>query len=125
MTITKCEGEGCPRKKICLRYTAPEGHLQKYTKFDPVDCKHFIGTFEDRPNEPGLYSLKYYVQDEKFAQGKGAYTTSIYAASWADAQRQADELGMELEGQIISSTPADPFGPEDDSQQWWKNPGGQ
>ncbi len=48
----------------------------------------------DRPNEPGTYAVRYRV-------GSSAFGARILATSWADAHRQADELGVELDGLIV------------------------
>jgi len=53
---------------------------------------------EDRPNDLGRYGLTYFVLNEDGS--KSPFSTSISAVSWADAQRQADDLGMKLYGKI-------------------------
>lgn len=62
---------------------------------------------EDRPNEPGIYSVKYFVKDDRFASGLCAYESKILAISWGHAQEQANDLGMELTGLIIEEFPTD------------------
>lgn len=49
----------------------------------------------DLPNHPGVYAVRYKVLDE------GTFGARILATSWADAQRQADDLGVELDGLIV------------------------
>lgn len=51
--------------------------------------------FPDRPNQPGTYAVRYKVL------GEGTFGDRILAVSWADAQRQADELGVELDGLLM------------------------
>lgn len=46
----------------------------------------------DLPNQPGIYLVRYKVL------GEGTFGGRILAVSWADAQRQADDLGVELDG---------------------------
>ena len=60
---------------------------------------------EDRANEPGVYGVRYRAAVSKNPLDVRTYSGRILAVSWADAQRQANELGMELDGRIVGEGP--------------------
>jgi hypothetical protein len=58
--ISKCSGEGCAKKLLCYRYTAPSGFWQSWAEFEPDavtgKCDDYWPNVVANPNNLRIYT---------------------------------------------------------------------